>query len=82
MFYSSLGLYILKNVTSERKYYYRLVLAPSTDSGTLPNLRYSFSDAHVRKGTGGWTRQVTKRELGISTTIAVRKKILLLPLIR
>ncbi|HAI05289.1 MAG TPA: oxalate decarboxylase, partial [Pantoea sp.] len=37
---------------------------------TLPNLRYSFSDAHVRKGSGGWTRQVTQRELGISTTIA------------
>lgn len=47
-----------------------IVNPPSTDSGTLPNLRYSFSDAHVRKGTGGWTRQVTKRELGISTTIA------------
>lgn len=29
---------------------------PDTDSGTLPNLRFSFSDAHVRKGSGGWTR--------------------------
>lgn len=47
-----------------------LVDPPATDSGTLPNLRYSFSDAHVRKGSGGWTRQVTQRELGISTTIA------------
>lgn len=47
-----------------------IVNPPSTDSGTLPNLRFSFSDAHVRKGTGGWTRQVTQRELGISTTIA------------
>lgn len=43
---------------------------PITDSGTLPNLRFSFSDAHVRKSSGGWTRQVTQRELGISTTIA------------
>ena len=47
-----------------------LVNPPATDSGTLPNLRFSFSDAHVRKGSGGWTRQVTQRELGISTTIA------------
>ena len=47
-----------------------IVTPPATDSGTLPNLRFSFSDAHVRKGSGGWTRQVTQRELGISTTIA------------
>jgi hypothetical protein len=46
-----------------------IVNPPATDSGTLPNLRYSFSDAHVRKGSGGWTRQVTERELAISTTI-------------
>jgi len=47
-----------------------IVNPPATDNGTLPNLRFSFSDAHVRKGSGGWTRQVTQRELGISTTIA------------
>lgn len=47
-----------------------IVNPPVTDNGTLPNLRFSFSDAHVRKGSGGWTRQVTQRELGISTTIA------------
>src|SRR6266436_4523654 len=47
-----------------------LLVPPSTDSGTLPNLRFSFSDAHVRLESGGWTRQVTVRELGISTTIA------------
>ncbi|PPI88331.1 oxalate decarboxylase (plasmid) [Candidatus Pantoea edessiphila] len=43
---------------------------PKTDNGTLPNLRYSFSDAHIRKGSGGWTRQITQRELGVATTIA------------
>ncbi|MDB5648562.1 MAG: oxalate decarboxylase, partial [Hyphomicrobiales bacterium] len=43
---------------------------PSTDSGTLPNLRFAFSDSHVRQGTGGWTRQVTVRELGVSEDIA------------
>src|SRR5207237_8404905 len=47
-----------------------LLVPPSTDSGTLPNLRFSFSDAHVRLESGGWTRQVTVRELGISTSIA------------
>jgi ribosomal protein S9 len=42
----------------------------ATDSGTLPNLRFSFADALVRQSSGGWTRQVTARELGISTAIA------------
>jgi oxalate decarboxylase len=41
---------------------------PSTDHGTLPNLRFSFADAHMRLETGGWTRQVTTRELGIAKT--------------
>jgi oxalate decarboxylase len=43
---------------------------PSTDHGTLPNLRFSFADAHVRQESGGWTRQVTERELGISKNMA------------
>jgi len=43
---------------------------PATDQGTLPNLRFSFEDAHMRLTSGGWIRQVTVRELGISTTIA------------
>ena len=43
---------------------------PATDSGTLPNLRFSFADAHVRQSSGGWTRQVTARELGVSKSIA------------
>ncbi|WP_299845739.1 oxalate decarboxylase family bicupin [uncultured Jannaschia sp.] len=43
---------------------------PATDSGTLPNLKFSFSDAHVRQESGGWTRQITERELGISKSIA------------
>ena len=47
-----------------------LLVPPSTDHGTLPNLRFSFSDAHTRLETGGWTRQVTVRELGISKSIA------------
>jgi len=47
-----------------------MLVPPSTDHGTLPNLRFSFSDAHVRLETGGWTRQVRVRELGISKNIA------------
>src|ERR1700675_3516225 len=47
-----------------------LLVPPSTDHGTLPNLRFSFADAHVRQETGGWTRQITVRELGISKGIA------------
>jgi oxalate decarboxylase len=47
-----------------------LLVPPSTDHGTLPNLRFSFSDAHVRLEAGGWTRQVTVRELAVSRNIA------------
>src|SRR6266446_4691715 len=47
-----------------------ILVPPSTDHGTLPNLRFSFADAHMRLETGGWTRQVTSRELGISKNIA------------
>src|ERR1700721_237354 len=43
-----------------------LLVPPATDHGTLPNLRFSFSDSHVRQESGGWTRQITQRELGIS----------------
>jgi oxalate decarboxylase len=32
-----------------------LLVPPSTDHGTLPNLRFSFSDSHVRLESGGWT---------------------------
>jgi len=47
-----------------------LIVPPATDHGTLPNLRFSFSDAHMRLESGGWTRQVTVRELGVATKIA------------
>ena len=44
--------------------------APSTDRGTVKPFKYSFSLSHKRIENGGWTRQVTARELPISTTIA------------
>jgi oxalate decarboxylase len=47
-----------------------ILVPPATDHGTLPNLRFSFSDAHMRLETGGWTRQVTVRELAVSKPIA------------
>ncbi|BAP58513.1 cupin domain-containing protein [Candidatus Tachikawaea gelatinosa] len=47
-----------------------LINSEKTDNGTLPNLKFSFKDAHIRYGSGGWTRQVTKREIKISHTIA------------
>ena len=47
-----------------------LLAPPATDSGTVPNLRFSFSDAHNRLEPGGWAREVTERELPIATTLA------------
>jgi oxalate decarboxylase len=43
---------------------------PSTDNGSVKPFKYSFSLARKRVESGGWTRQVTARELPISTTIA------------
>lgn len=47
-----------------------ILTPPPTDHGTVPNLKFSFSDAHMRLEKAGWTRQVTVRELGISKNIA------------
>ncbi len=43
---------------------------PATDHGTLPNMRFSFADAHMEIKPGGWSREVTQRELPISTSMA------------
>lgn len=43
---------------------------PSTDHGSMPNLRFPFADAHMKMCQGGWSREVTQRELAISTTMA------------
>jgi oxalate decarboxylase len=43
---------------------------PGTDAGSVPNLRFSFSDAHRRVEPGGWAREVTTRELPAATTLA------------
>jgi oxalate decarboxylase len=46
------------------------VWAPETDNGTVPPFKYSFSLAHKRIESGGWTRQVTSRELAVSKSLA------------
>lgn len=43
---------------------------PETDSGTIDNMKFSYSDAHVRIEPGGWSREITERELPISKSIA------------
>jgi oxalate decarboxylase len=47
-----------------------LLRSPETDDGTIPNLKFSFSAARNRLLSGGWSREVTQRELPISTTMA------------
>ena len=44
--------------------------APRTDSGTVPNLKFSFAAAHNRLLSGGWAREVTRRELPVATELA------------
>jgi oxalate decarboxylase len=47
-----------------------ILVPPRTDSGTLPNLKWSFADSHMRLEEGGWARQTTIRELPAAKTIA------------
>jgi oxalate decarboxylase len=58
-----------RNLARERENRDTLV-PPQTDSGTLPNMRFSFADSHMRLQRGGWSREVTQRELPIATTLA------------
>lgn len=44
---------------------------PVTDSGTLPTLRWSFADSHVKMREGGWSRQTTIRQIPASTDLAL-----------
>jgi len=47
-----------------------MFIPPITDAGLIPNLRFSFSDTHMQLNHGGWSREVTIRELPIATTLA------------
>ena len=46
------------------------VYPPTTDSGGQPPFKYPFAYAHRRVEAGGWTRQVTVRELPVSKKMA------------
>jgi oxalate decarboxylase len=43
---------------------------PRTDSGTVPNLKFSFAATHNRLLSGGWAREVTVRELPVAKQLA------------
>jgi oxalate decarboxylase len=47
-----------------------LLASPYTDSGTIPNLKFSFATTRNRLLTGGWAREVTVRELPVATELA------------
>ncbi|KAK8931727.1 Oxalate decarboxylase OxdC [Metarhizium anisopliae] len=47
-----------------------MIRPPSTDHGNIPNMRWSYTDSHVRIEEGGWTRQTTIRELPTSIELA------------
>ncbi|MGG4443708.1 oxalate decarboxylase family bicupin [Brevibacillus fortis] len=47
-----------------------MLVPPVTDAGLLPNLKFSFSDAFMTLNHGGWSREVTIREMPIATTLA------------
>jgi oxalate decarboxylase len=46
------------------------VWSPATDAGDQPPFKYSFSLSHKRVESGGWTRQVTVRDLAIAKKMA------------
>jgi oxalate decarboxylase len=58
-----------RNIPLERENPSLLAGTPS-DSGTVPNLKFSFAAARNRLLTGGWAREVTVRELPIATELA------------
>lgn len=47
-----------------------MFVPPITDAGLVPNLKFSFSDASMILKPGGWSREITARELPIATTLA------------
>jgi oxalate decarboxylase len=46
------------------------LIAPETDAGTVPNLKWPYAMSHNRVLSGGWARETTTRELPVSTEIA------------
>ncbi len=48
-----------------------ILVPPATDFGLIPNLRFSFADAPMILKSGGWSREITSRELPVNTTLAI-----------
>lgn len=48
-----------------------ILVPPATDFGLIPHLKFSFADAHMTLKPGGWSREVTSRELAVDDTMAV-----------
>lgn len=46
------------------------ILPPSSDAGGVPTFKYPFALSHKRLHEGGWSREVTVRELPISRSMA------------
>ncbi|KAL1411554.1 hypothetical protein Q8F55_002516 [Vanrija albida] len=46
------------------------VRPPATDAGKLGNMKWSFTDSHMRLEEGGWARETTVREMPLSTELA------------
>jgi oxalate decarboxylase len=47
-----------------------MLVPPTTDAGLVPNLKFSFSDTYMTLNQGGWSREITARELPIATTLS------------
>ena len=45
-------------------------LPPPTDAGGVQTFKYPFGISHKRMQAGGWSREVTVRELAVSKSIA------------
>lgn len=48
-----------------------MLVPPATDHGLIPNLKFSMSDTHMIIKPGGWSREVTQREIATDTTLAI-----------
>lgn len=46
------------------------IVPPSTDNGAVPNLKWAFSDSHMRLFDGGWIREQTVTDLPPSKDIS------------
>lgn len=48
-----------------------IIVPPATDFGLIPNLRFSMADAHMTLKPGGWSREITQREISADSTLAI-----------